>query len=610
MTANSSINLVGLDFDSIKSNLKSYLRAQSQFADYDFDGSNLSVLLDILAYNTHYQAFYLNMIASESFLDSAQLRDSVVSHAKELNYVPRSARSAQASVSLRFNANTDVVTIPRGTSFTTSVGYVLYTFITDEESIYFSSNNTFQVDDLPIYEGQLNDDQFIVNYEDPTQRFILTDPAIDTRSILVTVVEDNTGTIDSYTPASTTLGLGADDKIYFLQASSGGKYEIVFGDGILGRRPKDNALVQVSYRTCSGSDPNGASSFQLDTAFADFTATPAITVEDIARGGDEPESISSIKFYAPRHFQTQERAVNTNDYEIILSQRFPEINAISAYGGETLNPPQFGKVYISVDIAGVEGLPDTKVAEYQNFIKPRSPLSIDTVFVSPDFLYYSVDTTVNYNVNETNYSLEQIRSLVTNAIVTYNDTYLNDFKSLFWYSKFIHQIDNIDNAGILSNDTDINIYKKFIPTYNEPFSLDIDFKVPFTEEGAALGNTHDVNDLVAVRSSAFTSGGERVQIQDDGNGVLRLVKTSGTSQVVTKPGIGSVDYSAGKIKLDNLTVDGLDVGEQYIRIYAVPASKDFSTKENVILALESDQINIEVIGVREGTSSAQTRQRA
>lgn len=609
-TSNSSINLVDLDFDTIKGNLKTYLKSQPRFLDYDFDGSNMNVLLDILAYNTFHNAFYLNMVTAESFLDSAQLRNSVVSHAKELNYIPRSARSAKAVVNLNFNANTNVVTIPKGTSFTSKIGYKLFDFVTDRETVHFSANGTFVVNELSIYEGTVNNDQYIMNYENPVQRFIISNADVDSRSIDIKIIEDNAGNVLSYGPASTTLDLTEESQIYFLQAAEEGKYEVVFGDGIIGRKPKDNALIQIEYRVTNKTEGNGGGKFTLNKSFTTFTSSPVVTTVAISRGGDEAESIDSIKYYAPRFYQTQERAINTADYEIIMMQRFPEINAISTYGGEEVDPPQYGKVFIAVDISEVEGLPQSKINEFYSFLEPRSPLSITPYFVEPEYLYYSVDSVIKYDINSTSLTADQVKSKVVNQIITFNDTNLNDFKSSFRYSKFIRSIDDVEDAAILSNDTDVVVYKKFEPTIGVKYSETIYFNIPLSVEGSKLDSTYDIDDLSTVRSTTFTYAGETVFISDDGVGKLRLVKSYIDKNVVVLSNIGAVNYDTGTINIINLEVAALTIGYTHIKIYGVPRDKDFETTKNVILTLEPTELNINVVAVRETSNGTQSRQRA
>lgn len=595
--ANSSINLVNLDFDTMKSSLKTYMKSQAAFKDYDFDGSNMSVLLDILSFNTFHNAFYLNMVVNEAFLDSAQMRNSVVSHAKELNYLPRSATSSKAKVDLTFGANTNVVTVPRGTSFTTTVESNLLTFITDDDYVAFSSNGTFSVTNVEIYEGRLTTDTFIMDYDNEAQRFVLADPGIDTSSMVVTVKEDDTTT--TFTKATSSLGLGSTSKVYFMQGCEDSKYEMIFGDDIIGYRPKDGAVVTVSYRTTSGESGDGASKFFLDTEFTAFTTTPTVETVQQSIGGANKETLTSIKYNAPRSFQVQERAINANDYEIILTQEFPEIRSVSAYGGEDLNPPDYGRVYISVNISDVNGIPDSKSKEYRDFIAERSPMSIDTVIVEPDYTYFDVNTTVKYNKNGTSLSSEQVKSLVINAIIDYNDTTFNDFKSSFKYSKFVYMIDSIENSSILSNDTEIRVYKKVVPILGTAYDLNLTFDIPFTKKGSKLESTYSLDDLVTLTSSEFTYNGSTVRVEDDGEGTLRIVKTVGTSVSVVVPSIGTVDYDTGKVSLVNFRVDSLPTGENSIRFFAVTEYKDFSTKGNVILTIEPSILKVNVTAVSE-----------
>lgn len=599
MAANSSISLVNLDFDTIKDNLKSYLKSQDVFKDYDFEGSNINVLLDILSYNTFHNAFYLNMVASESFLDSAQLRNSVLSHAKELNYVPRSSRSAKAIINIEFEANTSIVTIPKGTSFTSSIGFELFTFVTAEDKVYTSTDNTFEINNLEIYEGQYITDNYVMDYENPTQRFVLSDPNIDTQSITVTVTEDDTAVVRQYTKASSLLGLSATDDVFFLQGAEQGKYEIIFGDSIIGRKPKDNSLIEISYRVTRGKEANGGTLFSIDQSFTTFLTTPIVNTVQISMGGDGPESLDSIKYYAPRFYQLQERAVNTFDYELLLRQKFPEINAISAYGGEDLNPPEFGKVYIAIDVSGVDGIPDSKKREYYAYLKPRTPLSIDPTIIEPEYLYYAVDTTVKYNINLTPFTEEEIRSRVLNKILEYDTTFLNNFKSKFRYSKFLRYIDEACERSIISNDTDVVIYKKLFPVYGEPQNLDILFDVPFTRDVAKLGLQYDAEDKVTVYSDDFILNGERVRINDDGEGNLKLVKIVRDKVIVVNSSMGNVDYDTGIVKLINFRIDA--VVETEFHLYAHPRSKDFETTKNILLQLDPSHVKIDVISVRDLT---------
>ena len=427
----------------------------------------------------------------------------------------------------------------------------------------------------------------------------MTDANVDTRSVSVTVTEDTDANELEYTVASSLLGVGATDRRFWLQAAEGGRFEVLFGDGVIGRRPKDGAVIEVRYRVSRGTDGNGASRFTLDTQFADFVGTPTTETVSSAAGGAAAESIESIKFYAPRHFQIQERALVASDYEIMLKQRFQEINAVSAYGGEELEPPRHGRVYVAVDLTGIDGLPRVKADEFYSFLKPRMPLSIEPVFVEPDYLYYRPETIVRYDVNATNMTAMQVEAMVSDGIVAFNEANLDDFKSTFRSSKFVAAIDALDDA-ILGNDTEVRIYKRIVPTIGTD-DYSIDFGVPIEDELAPISSLASYDSAVEmpVYSSTFVSDGIEVRIHDDGEGRLRLVQATADGWTVVKT-VGTIDYAAGAVSLVDLTIDSYD-GDA-IRLYAEPKSGDFSSTRNTILTLEPSEVSVAVEPVRSGES--------
>lgn len=601
--ANNSLNLASLDFDTIKTNLKAHLRSQPIFKDFDFDGSNMAVLIDILAYNTSLNAFYMNMLTSESFLDSAQLRSSVVSHAKELNYRPRSARSAKATIKLNVEQNNNnTLTIPKGTSFTATYNFQTYTFTTDEVKVYFSvldettGTYKFETDNIDIYEGFYVTETFEMDYSNESLRFVLSNPMIDTGSLIVNSIEDGGSTTVNYTLADSLLGLDNQSRRYFLQACEQDKYELTFGDDIIGRRPADGATIVVQYRISTGSIPNGASLFAPDLDLtSDNSGRVSVTTITKAVGGDEPESLSSIKFNAPRHFQTQERAITTNDYETLFKTAFPEIDAISVYGGDTVSPPQYGRVFIALKIAGIDSLPTSKRDEYLNFIKPKMANPVQPVFVNPTFVYARVDTTVKYNLNITALKPDEVRLLVAAAIDNYNTENLNDFSATLYGSRFVSAIDNSDTS-IISNDTEIHIYKKILPVLGVSQNIDINFGIALRNDVPELELSHDADELRTVFSSAFTYADETVIIEDDGVGNLRLMRPSSSGYTFVK-NVGTVDYDNGKLQLVNFSADKYD--GQSIRIYAAPAESDITSSFNDILTIEPSEVNIQVETVRQ-----------
>lgn len=597
MATNTNINLVNLDFSTIKNSLKSYLKSQSTFKDYDFEGSNISVLLDILSYNTYLNSFYLNMIGNEMFLDSAQLRESVVSRAKELNYTPRSFKSARANVQITIagNSSFSAITMPKGTTFTSKVGSNSYTFSTDSSVIITGSGNTFISDEITIYEGQYVTDTFNVNYANPKQRYILSNPTIDTDSLTVLVLENNGSDVLTYLRATSLFDKQSNSQVYFLQGAENERYEILFGDDVIGRKPVDNSVIVCEYRATKGELPNGASTFKADGLIGGFSNVNVTTLTS-AQQGSISESIDSIKFNAPRYFTSQERAITAEDYENLLKIYFPEINAVSVFGGEELDPPQFGKVYIAVDLKNVDGVPDIRKEQYYKFIRPRSSLSIDPIFIDPDFMNLDIETIVKYNVNLTASSIETIKDTVLTAIRNFNNDFIDDFNVNFRYSNFISAIDSADRS-IISNDTTVRAIRSFTPDIGLETDYTIDFQQALEDNYADLTNSHPGNFLSAITSTKFVSKGQTTLIEDNGLGVLKLKSVSTTNEHVEIADIGSVDYSTGKLIITKLKVDSF-TGE-FIKIYARTKNKDISSQLRTILSIRDQDTRITVIPERE-----------
>lgn len=597
--ANSSINLVSLDVDTIKENLKTYLASQDIFQDYDFEGSNMSVLLELLSYNTYLNAFYLNMNGNEMFLDSALLRDSVVSHAKELNYLPRSFRSSYANVNITVTdpegANTEysTVLIPKGTSFTGRSGAKNFTFVTDTNISTTGSNGVFSANDVLIYEGDYTSDIYTVNYNDPA-RYLITNKTVDTNSITVAVIENNGANTFTYTLATSLFGLDSTSKVFFLQAAENNTYEVVFGDGVIGRKPLDRAAIIIQYRSCNGELPNGIRSFVSDGAI-DGLSNISIVVNSAATGGGIPETVESIKFNAPRAFTTQERVVTADDYATILSANFSEINTVYAYGGEEAIPPQYGKVYVAVDLKTADALPPSKREEYRRFVKQRSPLSIDPVFVDPFYTYIKVDSTVKYNINETSLTTEDIKILVESAISNYNSNNLDGFNKTLYFSKFITAIDAA-HSSIVSNDTEILAVKSFSPTIGAIDNYSIDFGLALRNDIGQIESYHDEVEYHIISSSEFIYNGIQCFFEDDGNGILRIA-TQEEDQHSTVLEIGTVDYDTGVVTVSSFNPDAI-LGHSEIYLYGATSDKNITSQRNVILSIRDEDVNVLIEQVR------------
>ena len=626
MAANSSIVLTQLDFDSYKDSLKTFLKSQDRFKDYDFDGSNLSVLLDVLSYNTYQNAFYLNMVSNEMFLDSAKLRDSVISHAKELNYLPRSFRSSSAVIQLVITSTDTAkrsIVIPKGTSFTSRVDDFTYNFSTTENYVITKrtpsgSNLIYESEPIRVYEGSYLSDTYTINYANPLV-YKISNKRVDLESVLVTVFEDNGTTIQTYKRATSLFGHDENAKVFFLQPGIGDTYEVVFGDGVVGRKPKNNSACIIEYRSCNGELPNGAFKF-INTARIDNEANIVIETITASADGAVAEDLSSIKYNAPRAFTTQERAVTSEDYENLLKANFPEINAVVAYGGEDATPPQYGRIFLSIDLDEVDGLPKIKEAEYKKFLRSRSSVAIEPLFVSPDYTYLYVNTNIKYNINLTGLNPEDIRTYVIDSILNHASINLNNFGRTLRYSKFIRDVDSAETS-IISNETKIELVKYLTPVLSTTVTgsatttsgslvslatsgvvssgqnVTIDFKNALQNDIPGKGSEYLTGDIHVVSSSTFTYNGlSNCRLEDDGDGVMRIVNTAGTNNR-TILDIGTVDYDTGIIRINNFNITNY-TGTS-LKIYAKPRTLDITSTQNVILNILENDVDVTIEQIRE-----------
>jgi hypothetical protein len=533
------------------------------------------------------------MVGNEMFLDSAQLRDTVVSHAKELNYTPQSFRSAQANVDVTITSS-DLskrsIVVPKGTTFTSRSLNRNFTFSVNENIVideYTVSSNTvvFTGRNISLYEGYYVNDTFTYTYGTQSP-LIISNKNVDISSINVTVIEDSGATTLVYQRAASLFDLDNNSRVFFVQGAETDSYEIVFGDGVSGRRPKNNSIVTVEYRICNGELPNGCNKFVPDTSIQNETNI-VVTTNASAGGGTVYESIESIKYNAPRHFTTQERAITTEDYETLLKLNFPEINTVTAYGGEDLDPPQFGKVYVSVDLKEVDALPDIKRQEYYRFLKPRSPVSIDPVFVDPEYTYLGVASKVNYNLNVTSLAVDDIKTIVGAAVLQFALNTLNNFNRTFRYSKLIQAIDS-SQVSIVSNETDISVIKVVLPVTGKFLTFDVFYNIPLAVEKPTLDATQ-----FSVYSSPIIYKGIKALIRDNGEGSVNVISAASEAVIDT---VGTIDYDMGLLQFSNFKID--DFTGAGIKFYAYPRNKDISTINNVILNIIEEDLSITVVPVR------------
>lgn len=595
MSSNASLNLTTLDFDTLKASFINYMRSQNEFKDYDYAASNMNVLIDLLTYNSHLNGWYTNMELAESFLDSAQLKSSVISHAKELNYVPRSARSAEANVMIQFTGPQSTYLLQKGQTFSSTIKANTYSFSIADNILLTSTNNYFSAN-ISIFEGVYLYDTYVLNSNDPTQRLVISNENVDISSLTVVVYENNNIVGIPYSLATTLLGLRSTNKVYFVQQAENEQYEILFGDGVIGYRPKDGSTILINYRTTNGSFGNGAKVFTINFNPGPTADAGNINVATIAvsGGGADPEDIESIRYYAPRAFQIQQRATSANDYAIMLRTQFPEITAISTYGGEELLPPQYGHVAIAIKIQDVDGLPDSKIQSYKTFLSDKTSLTTRPIFIEPQFSYIAVRSDVNYNINLTALTPENIRTLVIMTIQNYAATSLGNFAGRFRYSRFCSLIDNTD-ISIVGNETDVLLYRKISPSISVPVNIDVNFGTPLQKGVVQPGNIA-ASDFHSVFSSNFLLNGALTRFEDDGLGNIYIVSSfHGAEQFVNQ--IGTVNYDTGAISLINFVVDEYD--GTAIKIYVRTREKDILENQATILNIEGGEIQVTVNTVRE-----------
>jgi hypothetical protein len=582
-TANTYLKVTEVDFDDIRTNLKSYLSTQEQFQDYNFEGSALATLLDVLAYNTHYNAFYLNMLANEMFLDTAQQRDSVVSRAKELGYLPSSAIGSQANVSLTFTGianTTSQFTIPRNASFTTTVDDVSYTYVVPTAKTVLNVSNTYSTSVI-IKEGTPLTHRFTVSTTNPV-RYILPNANIDTSSIKVTVQESSADTTTTeYLQATNTNQVSSNSPIYFLEESADKKYEIVFSPGILGKPVKNGNIVIVEYLVCNASDTDGASVFTVDNLNLGVSYTSvAIVTNKASSGGSDSESISSIKFNAPRNFQTQNRAIIKNDYERIISSENSDIQSVIAFGGELADPAVFGKVFIALKPVGALQSTENKKASIKTSIIDRTPLGVDPVMIDPEYTYIIPTIKVFYNRTTSSATTSEVETSALSAITDFSTNNLEQFDKRFRFSRFVRTLDNLTVAEILNTDASIQMQKKIIPLLNVSQSIVILFNNKI--KTSTLSSTQFVYETF----NCF--------FDDDGLGTVRVYRFDDTNtKVIQESNIGTIDYDTGKISLSDFNPTSL-VGS-LIKINATPDSLDVTPVREQILIMESADADVTAV---------------
>jgi len=595
------LRVTELDFDNIKDNLKAYLKNQDVFTDYNFEGSGLNILLDTLAYNTHYLAYNLSMAMNESFLDSAMLRSSVVSQAKTIGYVPRSIRSAVATVNVIINDPTLIqATLEKGTAFRASIDGASYSFINISDYSSSRENGILQFLNVPIYEGTYVTTQYTVDYTNLTQRYLI--PAnTDTTTISVSIQNSSSDTEQrSYSFSEDISELTDLSEKYFLQEVENGQFEIYFGDGVLGKKLVNGNIVIIKGVVTNGLNGNNANSFTIQ---GNVSGASNLTVRTVAAatGGDVAESIESIKFFAPLGYSAQNRAVTAYDYKALIPKVYPNAQSVQVWGGEENDPPRYGAIYIAVKPYSGISLTETQKQVIVDRIKKYSILSTTPIIVNPEIVSVLLNVTFRYNENLTNTTVSELNSMVTKNILDYGLNDLERFNRMFRHSELTKIIDNT-HTSILSSIVRMNISASFIPFINTSQQYIINFR-------NALYHPHTGHEPI-IKTTSFKISGSDLDhyLNDDGNGNIRLYNQVGTTITYVNNLIGTIEYSTGKITLNNLNVTSVGNNDGTIRIFTIPSSYDIIPVKQQIVTV--DIANLTVTGLTDNfeKSTAQRSQ--
>jgi len=599
----SKLKVSELDFDAIKTNLKNFLRDQNEFADYNFDASGMSVLLDLLAYNTHYNAFYLNMIVNEMFLDTASIRSSVVSRAKHLGYTPTSVRGAKAYVDLTiYPADTpSSIVIDKDTQFSSTVDGIAYIFATSNSyTVNADSNGTYLVANVELTQGIPLTHRYTANTQDPDQKFILPNANTDTSTLTVRIQTSATNSnLHTYTIANDTTTVNSTSNVYWLEEREEGRYEVVFGDGILGRKPVDGNIIILSSLVSDAEAPNGARTFTPVGSVGGYANVTVATLST-ASGGSVKDTISKIKFNAPKNFQAQNRAVTINDYIRILQRDYPAAESIVAWGGEENDPPVYGKVYIAVKPRVGQTLSTAaKETIKTTILGKRNIVSITPEVQDPDYLYVTVNTIVKYDSSRTTRSSDAIKSLVSNTIYNYGVDNLGLFSNEFRYSPMVKKIDETETS-IESSLSTVKLKRTFTPSLGLSTSYILKFsnEIFQTQDGTSITSTQfsHVDDNGTLRTGCSLR---------DSNGIIQVFRTVGADKVVVANNVGTLTYSTGRMALTTFSPTAIADGTSNVQVTATLASSDITPVRDQILLIANSDIRITMIDTSgRGTNTA------
>ena len=598
MSKNKRLDVTELDFDDIKNNLKIFLSNQDTFTDYDFEGSGINILLDTLAYNTHYMAFNANMLANEMFLDSSSQRSSVVSHAKTLGYEPTSvvAPTAVLNVTLN-NVTAETYTLPINTKFNSTVEGLSYSFVTTNAYTASKSGTSVTFNNVLVYEGTYITTRYTVDSADVDQRFIIPNDLVDTKTLLVEVQNSATDTVtNTWTKATDISELTQNSETYFIQEIEDGQFEVVFGDGVVSKSLEDDNIVLISYVVTNKQNANGASGFTNAASIQGISDVTVTTVSK-ATGGGERETIDSIKLLAPLDYASQGRCVTANDYKLYAKKLYPSAQSIQVFGGEdgsldsslgVVSTPEYGRVFISIKSVSGSNLTSAEKSNLVKGLQKYNVASITPVIVDPDTTNIIFQSVFKYNSNRTTVSADTLKTDVTKVLQTYGDTELKDFNKPFRHSVVTGLVDDVSDA-IVSNTLTILLGKWLLPSIAKSTSYTIAYNNtlynPHTEHNKDSGGI--------ISSTGFKVSGDTTNVyyfDDDGAGNLRRYYLVGSTRTYVDNSAGTINYVTGIVTINGISIASVEavdgVSSKSIRITAIPNSMDVVPLRNQLLELD------------------------
>ena len=599
------LRVTELDFADIKANLKTYLSSQESFKDYNFEGSAMNTLLDVLSYNTHYNAVYANMVSNEMFLDSAVKRDSVVSLAKHLGYTPSSSQAATARINVTINnpvGSPPQLTMSKGTVFRSRVSDINYQFVTTADVTIVPTEGVYTFTNIDIKEGTLLQLLYTKNSSSKTQRFLIPEESFDSTTLSVRVQNSlNDLTVTTFTKAENILDIQNTSNVYFLNAVENGTYEISFGDGVLGTALEDGNIIILEYIVTNEAEANGASNFTLSSSVGGSTNATITTVISAENGGPR-ETIDSIKFNAPKFYSAQNRAVTAEDYKVILPKLYNNVDTMQVWGGEDNDPPVYGKVFMSIKPrTGRTLTTSTKDAIKNTILSSKTMVSITPEIIDP--VYINIIPTINvyWNPNTTTSSYTDISSAVRTSVMDYQNNELKKFDSVFRFSKFSNIVDRSD-PGIVSNITTVRCQRSFDAIIGQESKYTINFYNPLFTQGPGSPTN--------LSSTGFNISGrtQTIYLDDDGNGNIRsyYLEEGSSTRVYVNSQQGTIEYSTGKLIIDQLNISDTTLDANTVEIYITLNSSDIVSVRNVLLSISEDDITVNTIvdKVSTGESSA------